>query len=289
MRNRAFTLIELLVVIAIIAILAALLLPALESARESARRAACMSNQKQLYLNVIAYSQDYNEHLPYTQCGYGPNEIMNGYIYWAAADCPTRHFLNEYCGVPIPINATTTSGLIADYHNVAYCPSMKLYHTPGDNHWDHRMGYGFPCFGTAYGGAGFGTTRLSRVGSAVRGYDGGHSPTPITAPVAAIWDTTYLSSDPLFGARNHDSKGGNVTQGGGSCRWFAVEEWQLNSSVQSVRRPWEYYVQNRYFNVDPTSAWYGQYSIYYPWTSYPHGMNHQSAYWAPNRAKFGYR
>jgi prepilin-type N-terminal cleavage/methylation domain-containing protein len=62
-RTRGFTLIELLVVIAIIAILAAILFPVFARARESARKTACLSNEKQLGLGFMMYAQDYDENL----------------------------------------------------------------------------------------------------------------------------------------------------------------------------------------------------------------------------------
>jgi len=66
-RKSAFTLIELLVVIAIIAILAAILFPVFAQAREKARQASCLSNEKQLGTAMIMYVQDFDEAFPPSQ------------------------------------------------------------------------------------------------------------------------------------------------------------------------------------------------------------------------------
>ena len=71
-RCAAFTLVELLVVIAIIGVLISLLLPAVQSAREAARRANCISNLKQVALGGMMYEQSFGRLPPAVWSGRKP-------------------------------------------------------------------------------------------------------------------------------------------------------------------------------------------------------------------------
>lgn len=80
-----FTLIELLVVIAIIAILAAILFPVFSQAREKARQATCMNNQRQIAAAVLMYVQDNDETLPTSDVVWSGLGLNKGLL-----TCPTK-------------------------------------------------------------------------------------------------------------------------------------------------------------------------------------------------------
>jgi prepilin-type N-terminal cleavage/methylation domain-containing protein/prepilin-type processing-associated H-X9-DG protein len=123
-RQRGFTLVELLVVIAIIGILVALLLPAVQSAREAARRGACLNNLKQLALAVSLYD-DQNKRLPPGSTGKvtgaeasysfpspwsDPNgNLPWGHFSWAAVILPYMEGQNIYNSIDFNVPAYAES------------------------------------------------------------------------------------------------------------------------------------------------------------------------------------
>lgn len=134
--RRGFTLVELLVVIAIIGVLIALLLPAVQQAREAARRIQCNNNLKQIGLAVQTYHDTYRNKIPFNtmgNSGSNPSFFVRllPFIEQSAAynllEFPVNNFVttNTYNGQSIP-NATTLSALRVDGFK---CPSSPLPET----------------------------------------------------------------------------------------------------------------------------------------------------------------
>ena len=121
-RRGGFTLIELLVVIAIIVILAALLLPALSAAQGAGRRAACLSNLRQMGIAIHSYAGDNDGKIPY-----GPKAppFTSPASFYPATGSPTS-LLSLQGGAPVGLGLLLRRQL-GDQSRVLFCPGSDQY------------------------------------------------------------------------------------------------------------------------------------------------------------------
>lgn len=113
-----FTLVELLVVLGVIALLAALLLPALAAAREKGRRAACLSNLRQIGLAIRLYAEEHEGRIPH-----GPKAppFTSPASFYPSTGSPTS-LLSLQSGAPVALGLLLERELAAT-PKVLFCPS----------------------------------------------------------------------------------------------------------------------------------------------------------------------
>jgi prepilin-type N-terminal cleavage/methylation domain-containing protein len=116
--RRGFTLVELLVVIAIIGLLIAFLLPAIQHARESARRTRCLNNLKQIGLALANYA-DVLGRLPPAST----SDVDFG--VWSYASDPTIH-LHSWRSLILPFVEESNLGRLIDYRASALAPENRF-------------------------------------------------------------------------------------------------------------------------------------------------------------------
>src|SRR4029077_7336289 len=146
-RRSGFTLIELLVVIAIIAVLIGLLLPAVQGAREAARRMQCVNNLKQIGLASHSYANTYGSfpmgHGPVNYNDWGPTAFILPFTEQAAL----YNSINFTYGaanptgvkLPDPVNGI---GPRVSINSTAFATYVNFYNCPSDARDDYTYSSG---------------------------------------------------------------------------------------------------------------------------------------------------
>jgi len=217
--RRGFTLIELLVVIAIIAILAAILFPVFAKAREKARSASCLSNEKQLALAMLQYSQDYDETFP----GMGNATISTPVV----PEDPRFNAHDPGANPPATADYYYTSWASAIY---PYIKNVQIYLCPSTTYACYRVAYGVP-------GSGINATQTGTVGIFGRPSQG-----DIKRPAEILMigekgtggGNQYILSGQYYAGRMNHNDGSNCAFFDGHVKWLKYDIGDIGHGYPAV-------------------------------------------------------
>ena len=131
--RNAFTLVELLVVIAIIGMLVTLLLPAVQSAREAARRTQCTNQLKQIALAILNY-EGTATHFPISIAHYQEVEGVDGNgLSWMADVLPYIEEQGLYDSINFTGRVSAGLGMIRPENRVAIATAVPAFYCTSDN------------------------------------------------------------------------------------------------------------------------------------------------------------